>query len=293
MLRSFLLSEMRRKSLALALLLAGCADEPLAPSAPVTSDCREGQRLSLVSGSLRAHSSVGEASAQVCLRLVGGASLCLQPQRAGQGGDFAISVPEELGCVEHAAVRLWSSEPSLASIYCPLTAPSPEISLSPAWLPSAPSAALPPIADEDTPHALLFDDGLSVTLAPSALRFERGSYETMGAKRLSDTAPAPCFVAPGQHLDGLYAFSVEADIEGPASVVIPNATGLPAGAKVALYVLGTQWCTLASGERIDEGELRRFGEARVSLDGERIEGGDAEGGLPCLGWLGYGVDEGS
>ena len=66
-----------------------------------------------------------------------------------------------------------------------------------------------------------------------------------------------------------------------------TAAGYPAGAEVALYVLGNLDCTRVGGERVEEANWERFGTATVTSSGAWVDAPAAEG-PPCLSWLGYG-----
>jgi hypothetical protein len=297
----------RLAALSLALLLVccqGCAGgaSPSPPGDPGVAgaagaagsvSCAEGGWVSSVQGVVSGEdgSALPGGSAQLCLWLPDERALCLQPTAAGSAGEFAVQVPESLRCVARAALRLASSSAAIPALYCPIRPSSaPALVLPTFTLGEVPPATvLPAEGDADTARTVVFDDGLELAVVPSRLLADDGAYSRLGGRRQPPAGPRPCFLPPSVQLEGLYSFSVEADIDGAFPMRIPNATMLPAGTTVDLFVLGGLSCTLAGGEPLDEGELRRFGQATVSPDGAFIEGGDAATGLPCMTWFGYGV----
>jgi len=293
--------------ISLLTLIAGCADSyrnstPIgadaAPHADADADagvagCASGAALDSVRGAVLGEGGkvFPHASAQLCLWLPDTRALCLQPVATDAAGGFAVQVPESLRCIERAALRVASSDAPVASLYCPIASPTAsQLSLAPFVLGALPPATtLPAEGNPDTPRKVVFDDGLELIVTPSLLLADIGSYARLGGRRVALGGAPPCFLPPTVHLEGLYAFSVEGDIDGAFPVRIPNITLLPPGTIVDLYVLGGLGSTLRDGLLRDEGELRRFGQAHVSANGSFIEGGEAAAGLPCLTWLAYSV----
>ena len=138
--------------------------------------------------------------------------------------------------------------------------------------------ALPPVGDEAAPREVTVGDGLVLTNVVPARFF--GRYEEIGATRVD----SPCF-ADGMNLDGAYALGPEAlASEEGFNVRIPNASGLPDGTRVELFILGGLFTVLLDESIVEESTLAKFGEGTVV--GDTIVG-DENARLTELTWLAY------
>jgi len=159
--------------------------------------------------------------------------------------------------------------------------------------PTAPATELPPTGDDQAPRTVVFADGLELReVIPRLFYATAESYEALSAWRVPTSDRGLCMLRGVPAMDGLYAFYPEGDVTGGVyPVSIPNATGLPAGAEVELFVLGGLDCTLLDGSLLSEGVWQSVGAAHVSADGATVDSDDGVG-LPCLTWLGYRVTDG-
>jgi hypothetical protein len=232
------------------------------------------------------------AKGQVCVHLFPSESLlCLRPGDSDERGIFTVEMPENARCITKAVLRVLQPGVGKASTYCPVeiagTEPNLVIDAPLVVFQTRRVADLPPEGDELTSRAITFDDGLVVDFTPDLYYSGGGEYADLGGRRVDPTAPGLCFFGEADAPEGLYALYPEGQITAPGFPVhIPNATGLPAGAAVQLYVLGGLDCKLADGSAIPEASWQVFGTGTVSADGSTIDS-DAGVGLPCLTWLGY------
>jgi hypothetical protein len=243
--------------------------------------------VSAVRGDLRSAEGAPVAGlAQVCVRLAAsGVLVCLRPARACADGHFELRVPEESRCMGSASLRSFAPGGAFVTSYCHLELPASEPALDlpgPSVLyPARPPATLPPEGDPATPRTVTFEGGLEVDVTPAVL-FE--DYAQLASYRHPAGAPPPCFLPPGEAVDGLWAFNPEVDVPGAGFPVrIPNDRALAPGRVVDLFVLGGLNCALEDGELLEEADWVRAGTATVAADGRTIEGGR----LPCLNWFGY------
>jgi hypothetical protein len=133
----------------------------------------------------------------------------------------------------------------------------------------------------------VFADGLEIDIVPdryTSLNLDPADYALLAATRLDDVASEQCFLAGVPALDGLYAFSPEADVDGASFPMrIPNTTGLAAGTSVSLFVLGGLNTFIPPDDfQVHEAEWFEYGNGSVSAGGDVIE---AE--LPYFSWFGY------
>mgnify|MGYP001579359529 CR=1 FL=1 len=229
---------------------------------------------------------VENGRAQLCVRVAPDETLvCLLPPRTDANGEFAIVLPEELRCVNRAAMRAIAPARPLATTYCPIdfvVGNEPIVDLGAAYvLHPVVAATVPPVGDEIAQRDVTFADGLVLTLAPVDLP-SVAEYEGLSGAPVSVSA-TECF-SRGSTFDGAYAFNPEAEVVAGAAVSIPNEAGLAPGAIVDLFVLGGLETRLIDGSSVEEGVLAAFGPATVTADGARIVS-DADTRLPYLSWL--------
>ncbi|MCB9594213.1 MAG: hypothetical protein H6719_15885 [Sandaracinaceae bacterium] len=229
---------------------------------------------------------VAGARAQLCIRLHPDDRLvCLGPPETDANGDFVIIVPEEIRCLDRAAMRAIAPRMPLATTYCPVeldVSGGPTVALTePFVLQPVVAADVPPVGDETAQRDVTFPDGLVLTLAPVDFPLSEDYPALAGAP--VDVAATECF-AGGVTLDGAYAFDPETIIDAGAAVSIPNTEALAPGAVVDLYVLGGLETRLLDGTMVEEAELGLVGAATVSADGTAIVS-DADSRIPYLSWL--------
>lgn len=230
---------------------------------------------------LEGGAGVADARPQLCARVAPDNRLvCLVPPTTDAEGEFTIVVPEEIRCLERAAMRVVAPRQPLGAVYCPfaLEGTEPVIALEEAFaLPATAPAEVPPEGDPAAPREVRFPGGVTLTLAPDAL-LGADAYERLAGGPVPVEATA-CF-AEGRPLLGAYTFTPEGTLATPAAVALPNDAGLPPGASVDLYVLGGLDTRLVDGTPVEEAELARFGAGTVSADGARIVSDEAS--LPYL-----------
>lgn len=227
------------------------------------------------------------AYAQVCIYAASGTYVCLNPSEADEEGVFEIDVPEFVRCVDSVAMRASLPNSPRAVVYCPFAPGDEPVTRleDPLVLPFLPLAAeLPAMSEEETREVAL-PDGLRLEVSPSLLPYGCEDYARLGGRRIPTDAVGLCGEAP--QLDGLYAFRPEGTVFDPGfAFTLENASGLPAGARVELLVLGGLATSLRDGTAVPEGEWVVFGEGQVSEDGTTIVP-DEGVTLPFLTWLGY------
>ena len=215
------------------------------------------------------------ARPQLCARVSPDDRLvCLIPPSTDADGRFTIVVPEEIRCLNRAAMRVVAPRRPLAALYCPFPLNGPEtgdgvvVDLpAPFALTATTPAEAPPRGDAAAPREVRFDGDVTLTLAPDALATLDG-YESLAGGPLPEEARG-CF-ADGRPLLGAYAFTPEGPLGSPAALSLPNDAGLAPGATVDLFVLGGLETRLPDGTLVEEAELAAFGTATVSADGARI-----------------------
>ncbi len=265
------------------------------PGAPTDRPAACGDRwVSVVRGWVAAPGGapVPGAKAQFCVHTVPGDVLvCLRPATAGDDGVFTVEVPENTRCMSRAALRVLLPGTGKATTYCSVPLPEGEavVRLEAPYVvfQTRPAVSLPPAGDDAATRPIAFDDGLVIDFTPEAFYSGGGDYAELGGRRVPVSARGLCFLEGQPAPDGLYAFFPEGSFSGSgAPVHIPNATGLPAGARVELNVLGGLDCRRPDGRIIPEASWEAIGTGTVSEDGARIDS-DPGVGLPCLTWLGY------
>jgi len=135
------------------------------------------------------------------------------------------------------------------------------------------------------------EDGAALIVpagAEIALPFEAGAW--MALTRYPLDEHVPCFLDPSDPPLALYAVTPTASYvfepgtttTTPASLDLPNETGLATGTDVDVRVLGGWYLTHVD---LDEGEWKVMATARVSTDGTRIQTVAPEG-IAYLSWFG-------
>lgn len=232
---------------------------------------------------------VAGAKAQLCVRLdsVDGRLVCLRPEDAGDDGTFTIVAPPSARCVGGGSMRVFAPGSTLATTYCHIEteAAGGRLTLAePIVLFETDAAeALPAYGDPDAARAVTLGGGFELPeFVPSELgfTFDESAYANLGARRVDPATEGLCFVSA--EVDGLWAFRVEANVDGALDFRFPNTDGYAAGARVDLYVLGGLETRLEDGSTVSETEFVRYGAATVSEDG-----GWVEGRIPAFTWLGY------
>lgn len=226
------------------------------------------------------------ARPQLCARVApAGALICLAPPETDAAGAFTIVVPEEIRCLEEAAMRVLAPGQPFGTTYCPidLGADGSVVDVAePYALVPVTAATVPPRGDGRMERDVVFGGGVTLGIAPDGIAGD--GYEALAGGPAS-VDPAPCF-ADGVALDGAYVFAPEGTILGGAPVRIPNDDCLAPGTVVDLYVLGGLETELIDGTPVDEAELVTFGTATVSADGSEIVS-DLDVRLPYLSWLAW------
>lgn len=234
---------------------------------------------------------VPAAKAQACINLApDGTLLCLQPGDTAADGSYTIFVNAEARCMEKVSMRVL--KPGTGRVTAYDTASFDTVSQAvlqlnePTVLYQAVPGDAPAEGDPLEARTISFYDGLEIDLVPD--RFF-ASYGDLGVRRLdAEASPGLYFLEGLEAPMGLYGFVPEGDVEGePFPVRIPNDNALAPGAVVDLYVLGGLSCTLADGTHVPEGEWMQYGEGTVDAEGAFIVSAPADGGLPCLNWMGY------
>jgi len=231
---------------------------------------------------------VAGARPQLCARVSAASGLvCLVPPASDASGEFTVVVPEDIRCLESAAMRVLAPGEPLATTYCPLdlgAGPGAVLELAEPYelAPVSPATERPARGDETEMRDVTLPGGVTLTLAPAGLTGD--GYEELAGARV-DVDPAPCF-ARDLALDGAYAFDPEGPVVAGAGVRVANEDGLLPGTVVDLYVLGGLDTRLIDGTFVDEAELVAFGTATVGADGAEIVS-DPDVLLPYLSWLAW------
>ena len=232
--------------------------------------------------------------AQICVRVhPSNDLLCLLPAESDETGYFSISVTGDARCMSDAALRSIVPQEEFAAMYCHasldglgddavLRITDPIVLYE-----TRPATDRQEVSGEDQPHTVTLMGELSVTVIPNSLY--KVSYDTLMGRPVPTDGPGLCFLKDQPQIDGLFAFYPEGDItDASAALRFPNTAGYDPMSEVDLYVLGNLDCSLEGREEgIEEAEWHRFGQGRVDESGMWIEK-EAEGGLPCVSWFGYG-----
>lgn len=233
------------------------------------------------------------AKAQLCVHIGSpeGNLICLRPEDTDENGTFSITTPNSTRCVSNGSMRVFKPGAPLATTYCPidLANESGTLTLEEPVVLFATEAveSLPPYGDADDAREIVFPGGVEIAeFVPSQLGFEftEEAYNNLGAIRVEPGTDGLCFV--DGDIDGLIAFTVEANLERSTGFRLANVDAYDAGATVELFVLGGLQTTVDGGEHVPETEFRQYGEGTVSDDGMWIVGQ-----LPAFTWLGYRLAE--
>jgi hypothetical protein len=265
--------------------------------------CAAGRYVETVTAAVldeRAH-PLADAKVQLCVREASTHQLlCLRPVSPAADGAVTVTVPERARCLGAAAMRVMVPYADLTTSYCQLDlisgsggrihVPEPVVLYD-----TQRATVLPAEGDATAERWVRFNDGLAIGMVPERYRGFGAGYQALAAARLtfidSPGQPTPadlCFVAGDSRPEVVYGLSPEGSVSGPGfALEIPNATGLPAGTRVRLSVLGGLSCSLDNGTLVPEGQWTPYGTARVSSDGRAIIGGR----LPCFTWFGYGLGQ--
>mgnify|MGYP002629392641 CR=1 FL=1 len=258
---------------------------------PPANGCAVGVGLDRVAGQIEddAGLAVPGARAQLCVRRAAdGNLLCLRPGAADATGRFEIAVPAEARCVSRATLRVVQPDGLYAALYCELGLEgAPDIDDDAPWvLFRASRGGLDPQPTPGGGQTVGLSGGIQVDVSPDRLYFGGdGDASTLGGRRISPADPRLCGTLLGPGFDGLYAFSPEADVDGPGFALRVPTPELAPGTRVAFSVLGGLSCTLSDGTPVPEGQWVEYGVAEVGADHFVKARGDA--GLPCLTWLGW------
>jgi hypothetical protein len=232
--------------------------------------------------------------AQICVRVFPSNDLlCLLPAESDETGYFSIPVTGDARCLSDAALRSIVPKEEFAAMYCHanldglgddavLRIMDPLVLYE-----TRPATDRQMITTEDQPHTVTLMGDLSLTVIPDTLY--KVSYDTLMGRPVPTDGPGLCFLKDQPQIDGLFAFYPEGDItNASAGLRFPNTASYDPMSEVDLYVLGNLDCSLEGQEEgVEEAEWHKFGKGRVDASGMWIEK-EAEGGLPCISWLGYG-----
>ena len=237
---------------------------------------------------------VEAAKAQLCVHIGApdGNLICLRPEDTAEDGTFAIITPNSTRCVSNGSMRVFKPSSTLATTYCPIDTASDEegileIADSVVLFETDPVADLPAYGDPLAARAITFPVGLTIEeFVPDQLGFEftEDAYGNLGAIRVAPETPGTCFV--DGPIDGLIAFTVEANLERSIAFTLDNVDGYDAGASIDLFVLGGLQTTVDGGEHVAETDWMHYGQGTVSGDGATIAGR-----IPAFTWLGYRLAE--
>lgn len=230
---------------------------------------------------------LADARLQLCVWTDEPRMLCLEPAISDAHGDVQVEVAPAARCMISATARVLLPQSRRPALYCDLELSSEDAShtvLDPYVLLEAPAAtSVPPVGDEAS--ARLVDlGGVQVEATPAAIGVEE--YQRMAALTLPlDHAPR-CLADRAPAFDLLVAFSPEVDITGAGfSFSLDNSIGGAPGDPFGVFVQGGIDCRTPDGTLLEKGAWHPLGDARVTEDGERIEGA-GDSALPCLGWIG-------
>ncbi len=236
---------------------------------------------------------VADAKSQLCVRVGSpdGNLVCLRPEDTGTDGKFEIFVPDATQCMGGGSMRVFVPESTFATTYCHIDTASEDGTLAIAdpvtLFPTDAVAELPPYGDSAEARTVVFPGGFEVPeFVPALLdfNFDEAAYGRLGARRVDPTSEGLCFVEG--ELDGLFAFTVEADVERSFAFRFDNVDGFDAGATVNLFILGGLETHLNDGSAVPETSWVHYDNAVVSDDGEWVEGN-----IPAFTWLGYALAE--
>jgi len=252
-------------------------DAPLPPCDATAVDVVRGRAVD-ASGA-----PVERARPQLCARVAPSGNLvCLTPPFSAADGSFVIEVPPEVRCMRSAAMRMLVTGGPYATAYCPVDlTPTSGGTLELAddvELFSVERGTLPPVGDPAMPREVLLAGGLELQVSPTDIGGET-DYARLGAAAVE---PSRSCVPEARALEGLLAATPEVSLDAPFRIL---SSGLAAGARVDLFVIGGLGTRLADGTEVEEADLVRFGGATVDADGTITP--EAGVRLPHLNWLGW------
>ena len=237
------------------------------------------------------------AKVQLCVRDHNtGVLSCLRPQDTAEGGYFVVSVPESARCMGEAAFRSIVPNVAFAPMYCQADFSNEgEDGVLRVTEPLVLYQTRPAISSDEPdgsgdPKSVSFLGELTISFDPDKLYGP--TFDELGARPIPMDGPGLCFIDPSQdpQIDGLFAFAPEGDLDGVnATLRFPNTAGYAAGSNVAIYVLGNLSCSIIGAEEpLEEATWSQQALGVVDESGMWVEA-NAEQGLPCLSWFGYGL----
>ena len=236
---------------------------------------------------------VEAAKAQLCVHIGApdGNLICLRPEDTDAGGNYIIPTASSTRCISNGSMRVFKPGSALATTYCHIDLANDDgilnVDEAVVLFETEPVADLPPYGERTDARAIAFPGGLSIEeFVPDQLGFEfnEDAYNNLGALRVAPGTEGLCFV--DGDIDGLIAFSVEANVERSIEFTLENVDGYEGGASIDLFVLGGLATTVDGGDSVSETEWRHYGQGTVSDDGTVISGR-----IPAFTWLGYRLAE--
>lgn len=230
---------------------------------------------------------LADARLQLCVWTDEPRMLCLEPAVSDAHGDVLVEVAPAARCMISATARVLLPQSRRPALYCDLELSSEDAShtvLDPYVLLEAPAPLSVPSVGDESSVRLVDLGGVQVEATPAAIGVEE--YQRMAALTLPlDRAPR-CLADRAPAFDMLVAFSPEVDITGAGfSFSLDNSIGATSGDPLGVFVQGGIDCRTPDGTLLEKGAWHPLGDARVTEDGERIEG-EGDSALPCLGWIG-------
>ncbi len=281
----------------------GCA-EPAAPEMPVIQPGDGHAGIDTTPGSCGADWVVGVtgrvtdpagnglpgARTQLCVTTPTN-YLCLSPPTTNETGAFDIGI-EDLSarCVVWSVMRTTLYTDRYASSYCdldPMPVDGVHVMPDPIIMhPVEPPPCLPASAPEAEARTVAFADGLAlVDLIPDNIA-NPSYYFELAAARVDLTGSCMLDHAPDGGLDATWGLRPDVNVSDGVAMRFPNVTGLAAGARVDLYVMGGLSTNLAGDTPVEEGHWANYGTGTVNAEGTFIDS-DEGSRLPTLNWVGY------
>jgi hypothetical protein len=236
----------------------------------------------------------GDLSALVCVTTPT-RSQCLFADVDG-AGDFSVAIP--MPDIENVSVSFTSPDVLPLTPFCfyeELCDGGLEL-CGPYRLARAPTAAQGTAVGTDVELTadtrIEASDGGAVILPAGSAALPPIGYDWLALTRYDLDGSLPCFIESGNLPVALYAVTpadseviepgtLAAPVHVPATIDVPNDTGLAAGTTLDVYVLGG-----AHGLQVGsyEGEWRSWTTATVTADGSRIRTADGDG-ISYLTWF--------
>jgi hypothetical protein len=216
--------------------------------------------------------------------------LCLTPPTTDESGAFDIGIVDESArCIVSAVMRTTLFTDRYATTYCDIDLPPVDgvhVIIDPIVLHRVtPPSCLPERGDAEMPRTITFADGLAlVDLRPEQI--SSSYYGEFAAAQIDLTGTCMLDHAPAEGLDATWGLRPDVSVRDGVAVRLPNVTGLAAGSKVDLYVMGGLGTSLADDTPVEEGHWARYGTGTVNADATLIES-DPDALLPALTWVGY------